>query len=221
MCWSPKWICSRDFRSIFDHCDRQELEQVWGFTLPYESSREAGFSLSHTYGREYEALHQRLERGLAAVMAEQPNESVRAEAYLLPQQFARLGPVLEEFLEQVFSQSRFEAPLLLRGVYFTSGRQGGVRLDQVRDSMREYLEVDVQADQAQPVAGQGRSYFLTQLLKELIFQEAGVAGRDERWERRVRLRHFLVYGLVAVGVLLLGLAWSRSFSVEPQLCGAG
>ncbi|MCZ7261805.1 type VI secretion protein IcmF/TssM N-terminal domain-containing protein, partial [Salmonella enterica] len=57
----------------------------------------------------------------------------------------------------------------------------------------------------------GRSYFLTQLLKELIFQEAGVAGRDERWERRVRLRHFLVYGLVAVGVLLLGLAWSRSF----------
>lgn len=199
------------FQEYFDHCDRQELEQVWGFTLPYESSREAGFSLSHTYGREYEALHQRLERGLAAVMAEQPNESVRAEAYLLPQQFARLGPVLEEFLEQVFSQSRFEAPLLLRGVYFTSGRQGGVRLDQVRDSMREYLEVDVQADQAQPVAGQGRSYFLTQLLKELIFQEAGVAGRDERWERRVRLRHFLVYGLVAVGVLLLGLAWSRSF----------
>ncbi len=199
------------FQEYFDHCDRQELEQVWGFTLPYENSREAGFSLSHTYGREYAALHQRLERGLTAVMAEQSDESVRTEAYLLPQQFARLGPVLEEFLEQVFSQSRFEAPLLLRGVYFTSGRQGGVRLDQVRDSMREYLEVDVQADQGQTVAGQGRSYFLTQLLKELIFQEAGVAGRDERWERRVRLRHFLVYGLVAVGVLLLALAWSRSF----------
>ncbi|WP_341668502.1 type VI secretion system membrane subunit TssM [Alcaligenes sp. SDU_A2] len=199
------------FQEYFERCDRQELEQVWGFTLPYETSRQAGFSLSETYGREYEALRQRLEQGLPAVMAEQPDEALRAEAYLLPQQFARLGPVLEEFLEQVFSQSRFEAPLLLRGVYFTSGRQGGTRLDQVRDPLREYLEVDGQADQSQPAMGQGKSYFLTQLLKELIFQEAGVAGRDERWERRMRLRHFLVYGLAAVAVLALGLAWGRSF----------
>ena len=48
-----------------------------------------------------------------------------------PQQAASLKPLLGEVLRRVFSTSGFDARVMLRGVYFTSGTQEGTPIDRM------------------------------------------------------------------------------------------
>src|SRR5690606_13628527 len=100
-------------------------------------------------------------------------------AYMLPQQFAGLQAILGHFLSDVFATSKFEARVIPRGVYFTSGTQGGETFDQVTGHLKRYLRIDGGAMPASSVPGEaeGRSYFLKNLLQDVIFREAGLASR--------------------------------------------
>ena len=86
-------------------------------------------------------LHQRLEAGLADELERQPDAAQRAQAFLLPQQFAALQDLLGYFLSDVFASSRFDAYPPPRGVYFSSGTQGGMAFDPVSAQLSEALEL--------------------------------------------------------------------------------
>lgn len=60
-----------------------------------------------------------------------------------------------------------------------------------------------------PNAVSGRSYFITALLRELMFKEAGLAGTDHRFERRRRQLRLLAG--ITTGLLLVQL-------VQPMRC---
>ena len=51
-----------------------------------------------------------------------------------------------------------------------------------------------------PAASSGRSYFITRLLREVIFAEQGLAGSNLRWERR---RTLMQWGTYTLALLLL------------------
>ncbi|KOF52629.1 MULTISPECIES: type VI secretion system membrane subunit TssM [unclassified Achromobacter] len=199
------------FEAYFQSFGREDLEQVWGFTLPYARSQEEGFDLYEAFHAEYRLLQRRLDDALPEVLAAQHDEAGRALAYMLPQQFASLQNVLGQFLSDVFSATRYEARLVPRGVYFTSGTQDeGETFDQVTGSLRRYLRLDNRLETQAP-AGEARSFFLKNLLQEVIFKEAGLAGRNLRWERRYRRLHWAGYGLITL--LLVGLlaGWFVSY----------
>ena len=201
------------FEEYFASFSRDELAQVWGFTLPYARTQEPGFDLFEAFHAEYALLQRRLDDALPEVVAAEDDPSRRALAYMLPQQFAGLQAILGHFLSDVFATSKFEARVIPRGVYFTSGTQGGETFDQVTGHLKRYLRIDGAAAPASsaPGEGEGRSYFLKNLLRDVIFREASLAGRNLRWERRYRQLHWAGYGLVTALFVALIAGWVVSY----------
>ena len=124
-----------------------------------------------------------------------------------PQQMALLKPPFIAFLQKVFAPNRFEQPFMLRGVYFTSGTQEGTPIDRVMGILAGAFKLDRQASPM--YSGRGKSFFLTRLLKEVIFPEAELAGTDPRIERRNKLMQFgtlaaaLIFTLGAIGLWIV------------------
>lgn len=198
------------FEAYFASLSREELAQVWGFTFPYDKATRNDFNLYDTFQEEFSLLEKRLNAALPQILASEPDADRRALAYMLPQQFSSLRAVLGQFLSDVFSSSRYEDKLLPRGVYFTSGTQEGEPFDQVTGKLKRYLRIDGVSN-VDAGRTEGRSYFLRNLLQQLVFREANLAGRNHRWERRYRQLHWLGYGLAAVLTIALLLGWATSY----------
>ena len=129
--------------------------------------------------------------------------------YAFPQQFAGLRDVLLDFAQKVFSPSQFEQHPLLRGVYFVSGTQEGTPIDRMLGRLSRSFGLAGDATPAVP--GQGRSYFLTRLLREVVFAESGLAGTNLKWERRRGAIALGGYALLALSVGAALFAWTNSY----------
>ena len=96
----------------------------------------------------------------------------RAAAYRFPQQFRGLGPLIEQFLDAAFIGVPGAPEPMLRGVYFTSGTQEGSPIDRVLGALARSFKLErggAGAGAGPAVAGSGKSFFLTRLLREVIF----------------------------------------------------
>ena len=194
------------FSEFFAALGKEERAQVWGLSLPYgkEGLDPAAVSaeLQRLEGRLYERLPERLE--------EERDPARRALLYGFPQQFTPLRGRLVHLVEAAFAPTRFEAPPLLRGVYFTSGTQEGSPIDRVMGALARGLGLERKLLPAQHPSG--RSYFLTRLLREVVFPEAGLAGTDRRWEDRRQWIQAGTIGACAAALVLGTLAWWVSSS---------
>ncbi|GAB3376404.1 type VI secretion system membrane subunit TssM [Azotobacter armeniacus] len=198
------------FTEYFAQLGREERGQVWGVTFPLDAVRAPGFDLQRTFAAEYQLLLERLYASLPEQLLAEHDPRQRELAYLLPQEFAGLQALLGQFLAQVFVESKFEASALLRGVYFTSGTQEGTVFDRVMGGIKRLLKVG--GGMHVPQVGEpGRSFFLRRLMQDVIFKEAGLAGRNERWQRRQYWIRRAGYGVVGIATLVLALAWFNSY----------
>lgn len=193
------------FDEYFANLDRTGREQVWGFTAPHVEGAANVLDVE-AMGRELALLKKRVHDGLVDTLQGEPELARRALIYSFPQQFALLCEVISDVTAAVFSDSRFSGAPLLRGVYFTSGTQEGTPLDRVLSILGAPA-----ARQERRVAGQGKSYFLNELLTRVVFEEAHLAGKNRRVSRRQRLFQLSAYALSAF--LLLGAlaAWAVSY----------
>ena len=201
------------FMEFFDDLGREEREQVWGFTLPMDSpSNPEG--VVHLFANEFDALIARLNARLNHRMHQERDLSRRALMHAFPHQLASLKQMADSFLQDIFRPSRYESRFLLRGVYFTSGTQEGTPIDRIMGSLAGIFGLDRQA--APQFSGQGRSYFLTNLFKFVIFPESGVAGTDQKIEKQ---RVWLLRGAYAASIIAtLGatLVWVGSYTANAS-----
>jgi type VI secretion system protein ImpL len=186
------------FVEYFDTLSREERAQVWGMTFPLAQEASVDSTLANFAG-EFQALERQLQGRLLPRMQQERDLQRRALLYQFPQQFAAIGTVLGDFLNDAFAGTRFEKPALLRGVYFTSGTQEGSPIDRVMASLAGTFGLDRKVLPAG--ASSGRSYFLTRLLRDVVFQEANLAGSNLRVERRRQRLRWL--GQASLGLLLV------------------
>jgi type VI secretion system protein ImpL len=196
------------FMEYFDSFGREERAQVWGVTFAHGAGANAGAALAGFPARFLE-LEQRLQARVLGRMQEERDLQRRALLYRFPQQFAGLGEVLKGFLDAVFEPTRYEQGAQLRGVYFTSGTQEGNPIDRVMGALAASFGLDRKV--LPPNAVSGRSYFITGLLRDLIFREAGLAGIDPEFERRRRLLRWLGAGAAVLAFVLFGAGLATSY----------
>jgi type VI secretion system protein ImpL len=198
------------FMEYFNQFGREERAQVWGMTFPLPAVQAGDFDLKQAFASEYAQLIARLYAGLPEQMLTERDSRHRELAYLLPQEFAGVQPLLAQFLEQVFSESKFEASALLRGVYFTSGTQEGTVFDRVMGGLKRFLQVE--SNLRAPQMGEpGRSFFLRSLMQDVIFKEAGIAGSNERGQRRQSWLRRAGYAAVGIATAALVIGWFDSY----------
>ena len=212
------------FMDYFATLDKDQRVTPWGFTYPLDPPRASGATAPASarssaiglvrFDAELELLQQRLTDGLIDRLQAERDPQRRAAIYAFPSQFAGVGPVLREFVDSVFSGSKFDADPMLRGVYFVSGTQEGTPIDRILGFVaRSYrLEHAVLA----PNQSSGKSYFLSKLLSDVVFAESGLAGTNLKWERR--RTHLAVAGYALIGLVTAGAitAWGISFAANRR-----
>ena len=195
------------FVEFFEDLGPEQRRQLWGITFPATRSGDSSLDFQH-YSRGFASLEQRLNVRLTKRLQEERHLRKRALIYGFPQQFATLSTVTEEFLWHVFHSALGEQTPLLRGAYFTSGTQQGSPFDRLIGTLANTFGIDQQAITS--LSGKGRSYFITELLRGVIFPEAELAGTDLHLERKLAWLHRGVYvGIVALtGFLVAALTVS-------------
>ena len=202
------------FAEFYDNLGSEDRAQVWGFTLPY-TKEKTNESPASSFRSEFNALLDQLSNRSLERMQAEVDYQRRSLISGFPSQMASLRPVAEEFLGEVFQDSRYEDKQFLRGVYFTSGTQEGTPIDRLMMGMARTFGIGRQAIGSGQ--GTGRSFFLTRLLQSVIFKEAGLVSADDKVERRYR---WIKWGAVAAGVLVLGVfisLWTISFLGNQEL----
>lgn len=192
------------FVDFFDRMLPEEFEQVWGMTFDAATSGSTEAALA-SYGDEFDALIGRLNDRVLERMQQETDSQRRAAIFGFPQQMASLKQLTDGFMRAVFQPNRYEKPARLRGAYFTSGTQEGTPIDRVMNAMSATF--GIQAPQKAAAPNSGRSYFLTRLMRELIFAEAGLVSADSKYEKRNKLIRYCVLGGAAGAVALMTAAW--------------
>ncbi len=196
------------FMEFFGEYGKEERAQVWGTSFPLSEKQET--SPISNFDTEFSALEERLNDRLLDYLQQERDLPKRESLYAFPQQFSTLKIVLGNFLNQVFSPSRFEQQPLLRGIYFTSGTQEGNPIDRVMGNLGRALHLDQKL--LAPNKPGGKSFFLNKLIKSVIFTESELAGTNLRWERQQRTMQwsgFIVATLLTISIVA---AWTISYS---------
>ncbi|CAN7376673.1 type VI secretion system membrane subunit TssM [Pseudoduganella sp. LjRoot289] len=196
------------FVEFFDNLGRDERTQVWGVTFPLAGPEQADAGLK-AFPAEFDALQMQLQSRLFERMQHERDIQRRALMYNFPQQFAAIGDVLESFLTDVFESTSYEEAALVRGVYFTSGTQEGSPIDRVMSTLAASFGLDRKVLPANAFGG--RSYFITRLLRDVVFQEKDLAGANLKLERNRRWLQWTAYGLTAAVLVLVSAGLLASY----------
>jgi type VI secretion system protein ImpL len=196
------------FMEMFGELDAESRARVWGATF---APGDDGFILGspgQRFVQEFRELEGRLYGELLERLQEERDLQRRAAAYRFPQQFHGLGPLIEQFLDTAFQGDPGAPEPMLRGVYFTSGTQEGSPIDRVLGSLARSFGLERAAVAAG--GGAGKSFFITRLLREVVFAESGLAQGDPALERRSKLFRRLAYAGIAAVTAALCALWSAS-----------
>ena len=198
------------FTEYFDDLTQEQRAQVWGVTFPYEPSVNGG--APDLFPQEFDALVERLNGRVFGRLEQERGARRRASMFAFPQQVAALRDPLVQFVADIFSSTRFERRILLRGVYLTSGTQDGTQIDRLLGSIVRRFGVAPEA--VAPAPGRGKAFFVERLLKQVVIAESGLAGVNRRLEMRNAMRQFASYALVVVllaaGLIALSVSYENN-----------
>lgn len=208
------------FQAWFADLDKTQRDQIWGFTFPWAETQTATFDLLTRFEQEFALLQHRLEAALPETLLREHDVKTRADGWLFPQEFAALRPLLSGWIGTVFARSDFEAEFTPRGIYLTSGTQEGLPFDRVMGELNRTFGLPAaqahenwdSVSNAAPIpAGKGQSYFIHDLLQQVIFREAGLAGHNRWWLWRTRAAVWAGYALLTGALIVAGALWLTSY----------
>lgn len=197
------------FNDFFATLNKEERAQVWGVTFPAEDPENPADVIARV-GNDFDDLLNRINAHLPRRLQEERDLSRRNLIFGFPQRMALLREGLLSFLQECYGANRYQQAPYLRGVYFTSGTQEGTPIDRLMGMLANTFKLD--RFSAPLFSGKGKSYFITRLLKDVIFEEALIVGVNPRLERvQTLIRQGIYAGSVAIILLMSGL-WLTSYN---------
>lgn len=192
------------FSEFFEDFREDEREQVFGVTLPADTSPvqvplEVDHRLTELFARVEALAPDRLH-------AERDVER-RARIFLFPRELAAFQGLMTSFVRDVFRTSRYEKTPLLRGVYLTSGTQEGTPIDRLLGAFSRRF--GLAPGQIVPYSGRGKAFFIHRLLTDIVFQESDLIGTNRRLETSLALRYGFGYAAAILLFVLFAGLWAK------------
>jgi type VI secretion system protein ImpL len=204
------------FAETFEDLGHDLRAQVWGTTFPIEAT-ESGRA-PESFAKDFAHLLKRLQHGVLARMERARDPQRRVAILAFPQQMAVFGPLLDDLLKRVFTATDYDSKTLLRGVYFTSGTQEGTPVDRVLGAVARAFGVT--SGVAPALAGRGKAYFIERLLKNVVFQESGLAGINRRVQFMQVAAKSTAYVICAAVLVLGALGLAVSYKANASYVSA-
>ncbi len=198
------------FKEFAVDLSKEERDQLLGFMFPHEVDDERG--VISLFNKEFHSLLERLEARMLKIMETEDDLDKRALIFEFPKQLRVLQDNLDEFLSEIFAQSTFEEPALIRGVFMLSSVQEGVPVDKLMSESTNGLGL-VRLRQSTSTET-SHSYFVKSLFERVIFKEQflGTVNRHYQkqmgWIRRCVYLSCTVLLLGATGVWFLSYQWN-------------
>lgn len=187
----------KGFEPFFGGLSTAAREQVWGATFPLESRVDG-----RAVAGEISSLAAELERRLVPRMEDEDNLAERAEIFRFPAQVESLSEPVQLLVEAIFGESRYEESAWLRGIYLTSATQEGAPIDRLTAALASSFGLPARRAPPTPRV-EKRSFFLKNLLTEVIFKEAGLGVFDPAVLRR---RTWIWRGAAALSAIAVATA---------------
>jgi len=182
----------KGFEPFFGNLSTADREQVWGVTFPLDAKVDAA-----AVGQEVSLLSTELERRLVPKLETEDSLPQRAEIFRFPAQVESLTESIRVLVDAIFGESRYEDSAWLRGVYLTSATQEGAPIDRLTAALSSSFGLPPR--RAMPAARvEKRSFFLKNLLTDVVFKEAGLGTFDPV---AVRRRTWIWRGTAAASAL--------------------
>ncbi len=197
------------FEEYFDNFGKTDREQVWGATFPFEAGESKNQALT-LFSSEFDQLLMLLNERLINRLHQERDQQRAQKIASFPKQLQYFKPVLEQFIKDVFENSRFSQQILLRGFYFCSGTQEGTPIDRLMNKLGGTAP-------AISSKSKGKSFFIKNLFEHIVFPESELAGTDVKLEKRLQLIN--IAAIAGVGVFSLALigGWTASYLNNQSL----
>lgn len=157
-------------------------------------------------------LAKRLGDGLCAIFDAQPELGARAIAYLFPRQFEAVCAAIGAFCENLFRDSRFEARLQLRGIYFTAAGHAANASNAGNGPASTDFMLPARGNALAAAPDEHAGPFVKPLLRDVLFADAGFVGVSHA-EKRRRRRWQIALAVIAISLLTLLVAgWIASYA---------
>ena len=193
------------FMEFFHDLDERGRAQVWGATLP---AKHKNASPVGAVKKEFDALVARVNETIPEKLESEKDAAARVLLFGFPAQLAALKQQTIEFLTQIFDPARYDARAPLRGFYFTSGTQQGTPIDKLLGALSKSFAAEGVA--APVYSGRGKSFFLTDLIKNVIIGEGGFVA-DRKSSRIATAASFIVVFIVAPLIaVVFGVAYAHN-----------
>lgn len=197
------------FSEFFEDLSKEGREQVWGVSLPNAPSPAQSPDFDFLQDEYHKLIRRLYERVLERIHQER-DVNRRGAIQGFPQQMENLKEITLQFVQQTFAKNRYQYQPYLRGVYFTSGTQDGTPIDRLISSVS--LNFGFNREAMQPRLGMGKSFFLGQLFRGVIFPESELVGSNRKYEMFIRWsQHGAYVGLALLAIVLITV-WAGSFA---------
>jgi type VI secretion system protein ImpL len=200
------------FREFFASFNLNRRKLVWGATFQTKDRKAETWQ---QVPQEYDRLVARLSDEVIDRLSEEPDGVSRIAIFGLPGQLALLRDNVADFLRRVFEPTRYKTNAILRGFYFTSGTQEGTPIDQVLGAMAQNAGGGGFAPAF--MSGSGKSFFLHDLLRKVIFAERDWVSHDMKAVRRTAILRGLALSTIAILTIGAGAGLGLSYWNNNQL----
>ena len=197
------------FSEFFEDLGKEDREQVWGISLPNAPGASQSPDFEFLDG-EYNKLFERVYERVLPRMHQERDATRRGAIQGFPQQMENLKTIIDSFIKQTFVKNRYQFQPYLRGMYFTSGTQDGTPIDRLMTSVSSNFGFAREA--VQQSNQQGKSYFIGQLFRSVIFPEAELVGSNRKYETFIRwLQRASYVGFAGIAIVMF-VVWAGSFT---------
>jgi len=194
------------FMQYFADLDETRRKAVWGATFQGAQRRANNVA---KVPEEIDLLIQRLTERMPERLQDEPDLRARALLFGLPAQIGAIRKPISDFLNRIFEPTRYQTSATLRGFYFTSGTQEGTPFDAVIGALQKSYGVDSLG--ASAFSGAGKSFFLHDLIADVIFGEAGWVSTNIGAVRRAFFFRAAAFTLILLGTAGMVGLWYLSY----------
>ncbi len=197
------------FTTFFDDLEQEDREQVWGFNFPNKKI-ERDTEFKEYFDKEYSQLMEGISNRVLYLLDHEKTQNRRNLIHQFPHQMNGLKPLLSEFLNNIFTPNQFETPLIIRGMYFMSSTQSNMGSQWVSGSLpTERLHNPIDQVTTEP-----KTFFVHDLLKNVIFKEANLANINSRSRRRFKWAYWSLITATVFAFSGSVFVWQNSLSLN-------
>ncbi len=197
------------FTTFFDSLEKDERDQAWGFNLPNKKI-DKDYDLKNRFNEEYSNLIETINNRVLYLLDHERSQLRRGLIHQFPHQMNALGPALFEFINNIFTPNQFETPIILRGLFFVSSTQSNMGSQWV-SGIVPTNNIHAPVDQ---VISEPKTYFVHDLLKNVIFKEANLANINSRSRRRYHWTYRSLAATIALAFVGTVFLWQKSATVN-------